>query len=169
MLIHVTSGIGKGPTKLSAFDAALNHAGIANYNLIYLSSVIPEKSEIKIHNGSGVASREMPGKWGDRLYVVMAEKRINTANAEAWAGIGWVQDKKTGKGLFVEHAGNSEREVKKDIEQTLEALMATRNVDFGEIQMKVVGATCTHQPLSVLAAAVYQASDWQNTAELNGK
>lgn len=168
MLIHVTSGIGKAPTKLSAFDAALSHSGIANYNLIYLSSVIPENAKIKIHDSKGIPRNEMPGKWGDRLYVVMAEKRINTANAEAWAGIGWVQDKKTGKGLFVEHTGSSKGEVKRDIEQTIEALMATRNVNFGKIQMKIVGATCTHHPLSVLVAAVFQSSDWQNGAELNG-
>lgn len=167
MLIHVTSGIGNAPTKLSAFDAALSHAGIANYNLIYLSSVIPENATIKVHGEQGIASKDMPGNWGDRLYVVMAEKRINTPNAEAWAGIGWVQDKDSGKGLFVEHTGNTESEVKKDIEQSLEALMATRNVNFGDIQMKVVGGTCTHHPLSVLVSAVYQASDWQNGAELN--
>jgi arginine decarboxylase len=166
MLIHMTSGIGKAPTKLAAFDAALSHAGIANYNLIYLSSVIPENTTVKIHDEGGIPKNEMPGKWGDRLYVVMAEKRLNAPNAEAWAGIGWVQENKTKKGLFVEHVGNSEREVRKDIEQSLEALMATRNVQFGDIKMKVVGATCTHHPISVLVSAVYQASDWQNGADL---
>ena len=39
MNIHVASGLGTGPTKLSAFDAALNAAGVANYNIIKLSSV----------------------------------------------------------------------------------------------------------------------------------
>lgn len=167
MLIHVTSGIGKAPTKIAAFDAALSHAGIANYNLIYLSSVIPENTKIINHSDHGIPRKDMPGKWGDRLYVVMAEKRINTPNAEAWAGIGWVQEEKTKKGLFVEHVGNSEKEVRTDITQSLEALMAIRNVDFGDIHMKVVGDTCTHHPLSVLVSAVYQASDWGNGAKLN--
>jgi arginine decarboxylase len=108
----------------------------------------------------------MPGKWGDRLYVVMAEQREETPNAEAWAGVGWVQDKKTGKGLFVEHEGNSESTVRKDIKQSLEALMATRNVDFGPIMMKVVGTSCKHSPVCALAVAVYQASDWANEAQL---
>lgn len=165
MKIHVASGIGTGPTKLAAFDAALNHAGVANYNLLRLSSVVPPKTEITVHQ-KGEAIKNLPGGWGDRLYVVMAEKRVDTPNAEAWAGIGWVQDRKTGKGLFVEHEGGSEKAVRRDIEQSLEALMATRNVDFGPIKMEVVGRTCTHLPVCALVVAVYQASDWQNKAEL---
>ena len=160
MVIKIGSGIGTGPTKLSAFDAALNHAGVANYNLLRLSSVIPPDSKIEI---SGKTLTNLPGKWGDRLYVVMAEQRVDTPNAEAWAGIGWVQEKNSGKGLFVEHEGNSEKTVRKDITQSLEALMATRNVDFGDIQMHVTGRTCQHLPVCALVVAVFQASGWDNS------
>lgn len=167
MIINVASGIGTGPTKLSAFDAALNHAGIANYNLIRLSSVIPPKSEIKIHDTT-LPAGSTPGEWGDRLYLVMAEQRVDTPNTEAWAGIGWVQDKETGKGLFVEHEGHSEKSVREDITQSLQALMATRNVDFGDINMQVVGRTCTHLPVCAMVVAVYQVSDWENKVQLAG-
>lgn len=163
MIIKVASGIGTGPTKLAAFDAALNHAGVANYNLIRLSSVVPPETKIEI---SAKPLTKLPGKWGDRLYVVMAEERVDTPNTEAWAGIGWVQDKKTGKGLFVEHEGNSEKSVRRDITQSLEALMATRNIDLGPIKMHVVGRTCKHEPICALVVAVFQASDWENGAHL---
>lgn len=159
MKIQVASGIGTGPTKLSAFDAALNDAGVANYNLIRLSSVIPPNTDIVTPNHTLV---DVPGGWGDRLYVVMAEQRVDTPNTEAWAGIGWVQDKKTGKGLFVEHEGLSEKTVKNDIKQSLSALMATRNVDFGPVHMKVVGRTCKHEPVCALVVAVYSAEAWNN-------
>lgn len=165
MNIHITTGLGNGPTTLSAFDAALNDAGIANYNLIRLSSVIPPETTL-IHHEKGIPAKLMPGTWGDRLYVVMAEQRADTPNEEAWAGVGWVQDKKTGRGLFVEHEGGSEAQVRRDIEQSLTALMATRNIDFGKINMKVVGKTCTHHPVCAMVVAVYQASDWQNGASL---
>lgn len=158
MNIHVVSGLGTGPTKLSAFDSALNDAGVANFNLIRLSSVIPPKSNIMIHDNEPVP--RLNGGWGDKLYVVMAETRVDTPNVEAWAGIGWVQEKKTGKGLFVEHEGNSEEAVKRDISQSLEALMATRNVDFGDINMKVVGCVCTEHPVCALVVATYKSSDW---------
>lgn len=159
MKIKVSSGIGVGPTQLSAFDSALNHAGVANYNLIRLSSVIPPKTDIEV---SKEPLTGLPGEWGDRLYVVMAEQRAHVPNEEAWAGIGWVQDKETGKGLFVEHEGSSEKAVRSDIQQSLEALMATRNVNFGEIHMEVVGTTCKHLPVCAMVVAVYQASNWNN-------
>lgn len=164
MIIQLATGTGSGPTTLAAFDAALNANGIANYNLLRLSSVIPPKSELVIHEDGGVT--DVPGEWGDRLYVVMAEMRVDTPNVEAWAGIGWVQDKETGKGLFVEHEGHSEKAVRRDIQHSLEALMATRNVDFGPIQMNVIGKTCTHLPVCAMAVAVYQSSDWSNIASL---
>ncbi len=162
MIIKLSKGIGSGPTKLAAFDAALNHAGVANYNLLKLSSVIPPATTIE---RSDKALTNLPGEWGDRLYVVMAEERTNVPNEEAWAGIGWVQDKETGKGLFVEHEGSSERAVREDIKQSLNALMATRNVDFGDINMEVVGTVCKHAPVCALVVAVYQASDWNNNAQ----
>lgn len=168
MNIHIASGIGSGPTTLAAFDAALNDAGVANYNLLLLSSVIPPASKLTVHKDA-IDPTLLPGDWGDRLYVVMAEQRVETPNTEAWAGIGWVQDKQTGKGLFVEHEGNSEQTVRRDIEQSLNALMATRNVDFGEIHMEVVGKTCTYHPVCAMVIAVYQASDWSNKAQMAEK
>lgn len=165
MKIYLSTGIGEGPTKLAAFDSALNNAGIANYNLIRLSSVIPPNSDL-IELKSPISHIEMPGNWGDRLYVVMADMRVSTLNTEAWAGVGWVQDKNTKKGLFVEHEGYSEAAVRKDITQSLEGLMETRNVDFGPIHMSLAGITCKQKPVSALVCAVYQASDWDNKALL---
>jgi pyruvoyl-dependent arginine decarboxylase len=46
MNIHLSSGVGAGPTELAAFDAALMDAGLANYNLLCLSSVIPPNARI---------------------------------------------------------------------------------------------------------------------------
>lgn len=163
MNIHLASGTGSGPTKLAAFDVALDAAGIANFNLIRLSSIIPPKSKVVLHDGP---IPKPLGKWGDKLYVVMAEMRVDTPNAEAWAGIGWVLDKKSGKGMFVEHEGLSESAVRKDITQTLKSLMKTRNVDFGPIEMKVVGKTCIHEPVCALVIASYQSRGWANSLRL---
>ena len=157
MLIQISAGTGTGPTKMAAFDAALNAAGVANYNLIRLSSIIPPGSKI-VHSGGRI--KKQPGKWGDRLYVVMAETRVDSPNIEAWAGIGWVQDLKTGQGLFVEHEGNSKSTVKSDIEQSLQALQATRKVNYGKMHLKIVGKTCSHEPVCALVIASYQATGW---------
>jgi arginine decarboxylase len=166
MKIHLSTSMGTGPTTLAAFDAALNNAGIANYNLLRLSSVIPPKSELIQHGENTIPQDVMPGEWGDRLYVVMAEQRVAVPNTEAWAGIGWVQDSKTKKGLFVEHEGESEKRVREDITESLQALMKTRGVDFGDIHMIVAGGQCEDRPICAMAVAVYQASDWENGAYL---
>jgi arginine decarboxylase len=158
MNIHVASGTGSGPTKLAAFDSALNAAGVANFNLIRLSSIVPPGSNIIQHEGPVAKNL---GNWGDRLYVVMADHRVDTPNVEAWAGIGWVQNEKTGEGLFVEHEGASEATVRRDIEQSLQALIATRGKHFGPMHMKVAGLTCVHAPVCALVIASFQSSGWK--------
>lgn len=157
MKINVVAGTGVGPTELSAFDNALVNAGVANFNLIYLSSVIPPGSEV-VDNPGPV---EIDGNWGDRLYVVIAQKRTSARNHEAWAGIGWIQDENTKKGLLVEHEGHSEEEVKLDIENSLKALAENRHQKFGPIHMKITGKKCVALPVCSLVVAVFKASDWQ--------
>ena len=160
MNIHVSAATATGTTGLAAFDKALNNAGVANYNLICLSSVIPPGSTVTRHEGA-IDSNLLPGKWGDKLYVVKAESRVITPNVEAWAGIGWVQDHSTGEGLFVEHEGFSEGAIRGDIQDSLTSMMEyRRDHDFGPIEMEVCGITCESHPVSALVVAAYQAVDW---------
>ncbi len=157
MKIHIVSGTGSGPTKLAAFDTALVKAGIANHNLIYLSSVIPPGSEI-IQEKRPLNSKL--GNWGDRLYVVMAEIRVAEPNTEACAGIGWVQGKDTAKGFFAEHVGENEKTVRRDIEQSLKTFMSTRKLSPRPINMKLASIVCKTEPVCALVAAVFQAENW---------
>jgi len=160
MKIQIAKGIGIGPTELSAFDAALVSAGIANFNLIYLSSVLPPNSDIIVNKA---AARNLGGEWGDRLYVVMAQKRTIQRNQEVWAGIGWIQDLETKKGLLVEHEGHNEAEVRADIENSLQGLMANRHAKFGPIHMVVTGARCEDKPVCALVTAVFEPHGWIGT------
>ena len=161
MKINIASGTGVGPTELAAFDHALVNAGVANFNLIYLSSVLPPASEI---SESDVPLKPNGG-WGDRLYVVMAQKRTTQRNQEAWAGIGWIQDPETKKGLLVEHEGHSEAEVRADIENSLGALAQNRGMQFGPINMHVVGKKCVALPVCALVVAVFESSSWKGLAK----
>jgi len=157
MKIYLTKGSGEGPTTLAAFDCALYNAGIANYNLIRLSSVIPPNTKILRPQEHEMS---IDGQWGDRLYVVMAEYRTAEIGVEAWAGIGWVVDEKTQQGLFVEHEGTNKEKVARDIQLSLEALMRTRGVDFGEINMELNGGMCKNEPICAMVVAVYKAEAW---------
>src|SRR3989338_9048529 len=116
MDIYVTHGVGSGRTEKSAFDEALWSAGVANYNILELSSVIPENVNIKV----GKIDRNAVREHGYKLYAVLAHQVVKEKGREAYAGIGWVQDPKTRGGLFVEHHGHSEEEVDTLIRHSLE-------------------------------------------------
>lgn len=157
MKIYIARGKGTGTTELGAFDAALNDSGIANFNLLRLSSVIPPNAEI-IEEDDKVPP--IKGEWGDRLYVVQAHFETSVHGEEAWAGVGWVVDEK-GKGLFVEHEGESEDFVRTSITDTLNDLMKNRGRDFGQIHMMVEGISCKDRPVCAMVTAVYDAEPWK--------
>lgn len=154
--IRISSGVGVADTALASFDAALFEAGIGNFNLLPLSSVIPP----------GVAVIEKPPEltnaaWGDRLYVVLAEHRATSVGEEAWAGIGWVQEPSgQRRGLFVEHHGASEAEVEGQIHASLGSMQEYRSQSFGPVQHVVRGTRCTGRPVCALVAATYQSQSW---------
>jgi arginine decarboxylase len=158
LAIQVATGIGQGSTTLAAFDDALRAAGAANYNLIRLSSIVPMGSTISI------ASPERPinlgGEWGDRLYAVWADQRAHEPNEEAWAGLGWAREADSGRGLFVEHWGTTERQVRRDIEQTLTELAVGRGIKIDEYDSAVVGTICDSAPVCALAIAVFAVMPW---------
>lgn len=163
--IEVATGTGTGPNPLAAFDSALRATGIENFNLIRLSSVIPPGTDV-VAVGGPVSP--IAGEWGDRLYVVMAEMRVTEPGQEAWAGIGWVQDAESGKGLFVEHEGHREEDVRGDILDSLESLVAGRpEHSFGPPQFVVHGAVCDGMPTCALAVAVYETASW--SIDLTGR
>jgi arginine decarboxylase len=158
MELYIAAAIGRAGTLLSAFDHALTLTGVANRNLVRLSSVIPPGSQV-------VRTEQIPatlgGEWGDRLYVVYAEQRAAEPGTEVWAGVGWITDPRTGKGLFVEHEGDSEQVVREQISTSLDDLRRHRDGDeFGAPEVHVVGAACTGQPTCALVICAYAAEPW---------
>lgn len=150
MDIHITTGTGEASTELAAFDEALLVAGVADHNLVTLSSMIPPGATL-------VQARRprTPDTWGQLLYVVMAQHRETSVGAEAWSGIGWVQDESDGRGMFVEHEGGSRHTVEAQIEASLTSMVRSRELPFGPIQMAVSGITCGEHPVCALTVAAY--------------
>jgi arginine decarboxylase len=153
--ILVTTGTGEGPTTQAAFHAALLDAGVANYNLIQLSSVIPEGSTVQ--RVRYVTPRD---EYGHRLYVAMARHDARHVGQHAWAGLGWMQEKRTGRGYFVEVAGRARDDVEGDIRATLEAMMVAPAPPYGAIECELVGVECRGRPVCAVAIAVYRAAAW---------
>jgi len=155
-IMKITDGTGAGDTPLSAFDAALFNAGIANYNLVHLSSIIPPGYEPRIEklnwNGADDA--------GSRLYVVIASQTEIEHGKEAWAGLGWVLTEDQSLGLFVEHTGHSEQEVRDQIDYSLKSMILYRKQKFGEIKRHITGIICQGKPVCALVAAPYKVEPW---------
>lgn len=147
MKIDIVWGKSEGKTLLSAFDKALNKAGIHNFNLIPLSSVIPKNSIVE-EVGKAYLSKEI----GDILYVVSASFSSSKPNAVISAGLGWVQAEQGG--LFIESKGEfSQEECEAEIRVGLSEMLEVRGWS-GEIKMKVISHR-VEEIANVTVAAVY--------------
>ncbi len=154
MLINVTYGKGIGKTELSAFDAALWDAGIGDYNLVTLSSVIPPDSRVEIRK-----LQRNNQEIGNRLYVVLSKCFSTNIREEAYAGLGWIT-KEDGSGVFMEECGRSEEEVKQRIKDSLESAISYRNGNFGSIEFQLEKIKCENKPACAVVAAVYKSEGW---------
>lgn len=156
MNIRVFSATGSGPTPLAAFDRALQMGAVHDTNLIVLSSVVPAGATVV----RGCAD-EGEFTVGDRLYCVLAEQRAIEPGSEAWAGLAWAEDVDGRGGLFVEGHGRSEHQVRWDLEQTLDAILADRSYwSVAARDVEVAGATCDGQPVCALVMAIYASAPW---------
>ena len=157
LVIRLSSGTGIGRTSLSAFDDALLHAGVANYNLVRLSSVIPPRSAVSPVD----PGQQLVGGWGDRLYCVYASQVATMPGQQAWAAIGWsLLDDGSGAGVFVEHEGEDERTVRNDIARSLEDLAERRGGGFKPGGIVTTSTVCEGEPVCALVVAAYKTSRW---------
>jgi arginine decarboxylase len=153
--IVVSHGTGEGPTELAAFDSALLAAGVENYNLIPLSSVIPPGGEVE-----RARFQSSDDEYGQRLYVVMAHSHAHGPGAGAYAGLGWAQEPGSGRGLFIECAGASDAEVHDSIVATLDSMTASRGRPYGAIESEVTGIDSSGRPVAAIVVAVYKSEPW---------
>lgn len=162
MNIILTTGKGTGKTLLSAFDEALKDAGVFNYNLITLSSVIPP--------GVKIVKRKYqtpPEEYGHKLYIVKSDIRSQNIDYYIGAALGWYQ-LDNGQGVFVEHESEAKfldvvkETLYKNVKDSLSDLCANRHYGFSEKKMGMVTSITkvTTQPTCALVIAAYEAEGW---------
>ncbi|WP_435347761.1 pyruvoyl-dependent arginine decarboxylase [Haloarchaeobius sp. HRN-SO-5] len=123
--IRIVWGHATGPTELSSYDAALAEAGVENYNLVSVSSVIPGGATVEMAGNAPDL-----GDVGDRLTVVEA-RATTTEPGHVAAGLAWSQS--PDGGLFYEAAeASDEDEVEERIQRGMAAGQALRDWSFGE-------------------------------------
>lgn len=118
-VIRIVWGVGGGPTATASYDAALAAAGIHDYNLVTVSSVIPAGPPIE---AAGTAPDL--GPVGNRLTVVQG--RATVESGVACAGLGWRRDG-DGPGIFYEASGTDPETVRETVEDGLDAGCALRD------------------------------------------
>lgn len=163
MNIQIVTAGGEGSTSLASFDCALQNAGVSNYNLIPLSSVIPPNSTVEVVEKYVTPEED----FGKRLYVVKAEQRSERVGECIGAGIGWYQ-LEDGRGFFVEHEthGSDVMEVENSlrhmIRSSLEDMLRFRDLEFEieKINMQLSVGVSKSKYASVLSIAVYKQVEW---------
>lgn len=157
LTIRVTAGGGKGRTTMAAFDAALRSAGVADHNLIRLSSVIPPGSNVVVCS----PEEQLRGTFGDALYCVYAVAFATERGDDACSGIGWaLATDGSGRGLFVEHNGHAEEQVRSMVTSSLTDMANGREETFAIEQLVLSSAHCSGQPACSVVVATYSTAGW---------
>lgn len=149
--IYVVRGSAVARTAMASYDAALAAANVHNYNLLPVSSVIPEGATVE-----EVDSVPDLGRAGDRVTVV--EARTTTDGARVSAGLGWTTG--PGPGLFYEAAGADPAAVRETVEVGLAEGRALREWEFDEESVVVESAeSAPGRYATAVALAVYGRSE----------
>ncbi|ELY79994.1 pyruvoyl-dependent arginine decarboxylase [Natrinema gari] len=130
--IRVVWGAASAPTTMASYDAALAEAGVENYNLVSVSSVIPAGVDVE-----AVGTAPDLGPAGERLTVV--EARATAAGpGRVSAALAWAQSADDGPGLFYETAGEMDREtVERRVREGLTAGQELRDWTFAAPRVAV--------------------------------
>jgi len=127
--MFLTKGVGVHPEKLSSFELALRGAGIQQFNLVHVSSILPPHCNI-VPRDKGL--REMSP--GQIVYCVMARNATKEAGRQMASSIGVaIPADESNYGYLSEHASFGETaNVAGDYAEDLaaEMLASTLGIDF---------------------------------------
>lgn len=157
LTIRISCGVGTGRTALSAFDAALRDAGVADFNLVRLSSVIPPRSTVVDVHGD----EQLDGGHGDLLYCVYAVDVATRPDETVWAGVAWsLATDGSGGGLFVEHTASTKEQLEHDLAASLDDMARGRGGAYAPAGSVLASASCTTQPAAAVVIATYRCEGW---------
>lgn len=127
--VFFTRGVGRASSQLLSFEEALREAGIAPFNLISVSSILPPDAEI-VTREQGLALLSP----GQILYTVLARNTSNELNRMISAAIGYALPKDRNKwGYLSEHHSFGETEkVAGDFAEELAAQMLASTMGESE-------------------------------------
>lgn len=140
----ISSGIGASQHKLVAFDNALIHAGISNYNLIKISSVLP---------ASCIRKNRIDLKYGSPLLtayaVVNSHERGRHIAAAVAVGIPSDPDH---IGIIMEASGESAADTEDVAKAMVDEAMRNHHIQMDHIEASSAEGMVADGWLSVIAA-----------------
>lgn len=130
----LVSSVGSGSTELNAFDNALCNAGVGNYNLVKVSSILPPMSKEKKIVG-GVDGGILPIAYGSKTEY---EEGVQIVAAVA---VGVPQNPKE-IGVIMEYSGlGNEEQAEFCVKEMVREAMSNRNIEVRDI--KCIASSCT--------------------------
>lgn len=128
-MVFFTHGVGRHKDKLTSFEYALRDAGIAPFNLVTVSSILPPQTK--------VVSREEGLKYlkpGQIVFVVMSRNQDNEPNRLMAASVGAaIPGESTNYGYLSEHHafGQTDQKAGEYAEDLAASMLAsTLGIDF---------------------------------------
>jgi arginine decarboxylase len=145
MKVSITSGRAEGPTKLNAFDNALLNAKIGDINLIKVSSILPEGTEVV------PVPKFLPG---DMVNCVLAYTSSDVEGDLISAAVALATSDYFG--CVVENTGinRDPEDVKNEAESMVRYMMDVRGLNINEIMIANESHIVKKQG-AVVASVVY--------------
>jgi arginine decarboxylase len=154
-MIRIVWGTGSAESPSASFDVALAGAGVHQYNLREVSSVIPDGVPVEV---AGTAPDL--GPTGEAIHVAMA-RRTCSPGVRATAGLAWARDDGgDGPGVLSEVDDHDPRTVRRLLHAGIERGCDLRDMDDPDVGTKVVTAEpASNGYTTAVALAVYGDSD----------
>lgn len=145
-LVILASGAAEGGTELNAFDNALLKAGIANLNLVYVSSILPPKALI---------TYEVPFiEKGTIVPVVIAKVLSDKAGEKIASAIAIGVGEEFG--VIMEHSGKgSKEEIEEVVKRKVEEGFRVREMELKELHLVSVEHTVKKLGCAIAAAILW--------------
>lgn len=143
---YISSGTGRSKYRLGAFDNALISAGISNYNLLRVSSILPAKCKQK---------KNIQVKFGAHLLTAFASISSNHKGEQisSCVAVG-IPKNKDEIGVIMEYSDSaSEEEVKQICKNMVEDAMQNHSIEIEDIIISsITGIVGDEEYLSLISA-----------------
>lgn len=142
----LVSGIGKDEFQLVSFDNALFDAGVYNYNLVKVSSILPSEC---------VYSPAVTAKPGSIVFAAYSTKSLNEQGIiSSTIGVGVPKDSKN-IGVIMEYSNNGDAIVSEsNVKTMVEGAMDLREIPIDKIKTTSIEATASNDKFTTVFSAL---------------